>query len=1098
MIIRGQCTADDSAFFESRIRPLLVRRCYACHSVDAKQQGGLVLDSRSGWTIGGDNGPAIKPENPDDSLLIKAVRWNDEALQMPPRDGGGKLSDAEIADLEAWVKQGAFDPRTQVQGGGQQKSWEETFAERKQWWSLRPVQSQEVPVVEDARWSTTAIDRFLLSKMMSEGVAAAGDASPQTLIRRASLVLSGLPPSSEELARFVADYHQDPAAAYVALVDRLLESPQFGERFARHWLDVVRFTETHGNEWNYDVPFAWRYRDYVIRAFNQDVPYDQFVREHVAGDLLPHPRWNAAGDFNESVIGTAHYRFGELNHDSCVEFGFGIIGYDQLDNQLDALTKAFQATTVTCARCHDHKMDAISTQDYHALLGILRSSRPVLHTLDGPEVNAVGIAKLKAQKTDLRAELATAWRDDLPSIDAGKLQALVDGAKEKPPTLESPLYGWLKMSQLGEAGQELGDSWRALHTEYEQESMSRAEFNRTNFIPIADFREGAPDGWFTAGMGLRDGVGASGDFAVATEGDAAVKGLLSKGLFTFAVSDKLNGALRSPTIDRKASNLSLEVVGGRSSFSRMVFNNCQLNYTHQQSLHYDDWTWVTIKYDENTEQLHPYLEFGTFWESPKFPDPIAILSKDTENQRQPWAVHAQNPRTWWGVRRVVMHDGEQPPKDEMAYLGRLYLSDAPTTQSELADKYRRIAGEAVDAFASNQASDDDVRWLDWFLKSGLLSNRADATPRLNELITRYRDVERDQISSPRVTPGMADEGPGFSQPVLISGEPNRPGETVDRHYLTMLSDVETALPIEADYSSKNLAGSGRRIVAEQMASPANSLTARVMVNRIWQWVYGRGLVRTVDDFGHMGEQPSHPELLDHLAAQFVAKQWSTKWLVRELLLTQAFRTAGAPTESARERDPENILLSHYPARRAEAEVIRDSVLAVSGRLDGAMYGPSVHPFREQADPEKRLYVGPLDGDGRRSIYIKFQLMEAPRFLRAFNLPGGKVTQGRRDVSNVPAQSLAMLNDPFVWAMADAWAARLVLDGCATPYDRVDAMFLSSLGRAASESERVRFVETIRTFAQRHDVTADSLMTSQIVWKEAAHTVFNFKEFIFIP
>jgi hypothetical protein len=293
-------------------------------------------------------------------------------------------------------------------------------------------------------------------------------------------------------------------------------------------------------------------------------------------------------------------------------------------------------------------------------------------------------------------------------------------------------------------------------------------------------------------------------------------------------------------------------------------------------------------------------------------------------------------------------------------------------------------------------------------------------------------------------------------------------------------------------------GSGRRELAELIASADSPLTSRVMVNRLWQWVFGRGLVATPDDFGHLGEKPSHPELLDYLAARFVAEGWSMKKVIRTLVMSRAFQSDAAPSAEAQQRDPLNVWLSHYPARRAEAEAIRDNILAVSGRLDGRLYGPSIHPFRETADPDKRLFTGPLDGEGRRSIYLKFQLMESTRFLSAFNLPGGKVTQGRRDTSNAPAQSLALLNDPFVLAMADYWAGRLVTDGRTSVADRVDTLFRDALGRAPTKLDRENTVAAVRRLAAAHGVAEPDLLASRAVWKDAAHMMFNLKEFIFIP
>ena len=974
---------------------------------------------------------------------------------------------------------------TVVAASTKQKNWDEAYAQRKLWWSLQPLKVVAPPLVEDAAWAGRAADRFLRNRMTAEGVTPAPPADQETLLRRATLVLTGLPPRSEDLAGFLAASRQSPAAAYAVMVERLLASPQFGEHFARHWMDVVRFTETHGNEWNYDVAYAWRYRDYLIRAFNDDVPFDQLVREHVAGDLLPDPRWNGTGKFNESAIGTAFYRFGEVNHDSCVQFG--IIGYDIVDNQLDTLTKAFQATTVACARCHDHKMDAVSTRDYHALLGVLRSSRSVQRTLDGPEVNHAAMVTLQDLKQSLRAELAAIWKKEAGELKAGPLQKLAEAAGEKMPPIDSPLHAWYAACKTDAA--KVSETWARLAADHPKESAERSEFNRTQFESLADFRTGIPQDWKSDGMGLRVPIASGGDFTVATEGDAAVKSILGSGVFTHALSDKLNGALRSPTLKRARKKVSFEIMGGRFSLARLVFNNCQLNYNHQHSLHHDDWSWVTVDFAENTDALLPYAELLTFWDNPKFPDPLGTLGKDTENQRGPFAEHSQNPRTWWGIRRIVVHDCTETPRKELTHLQRLYMPPLPTTTEEAALRYSGIAAGAVEAFAAGRATDDDVLWLDWFLKNGILSNKLEATPRLAQLTAQYREVENKQISLPTVMPGLADESEAIAQPVLLRGDYTKTGESVPPGYVRAITPVDSFL---------NSKGSGRRELAGIISSPGNPLTARVMVNRIWQWIFGAGLVGTPDDFGHLGALPSHPELLDHLAAQFMADGWSVKKLVRSLVLSRAFQSASAPNAEARLRDPENALLSHYTARRMEAESIRDAMLEVSGRMNAKMFGPSVQPYREKADPEKRLFAGPLDGEGRRSLYIKFQLMESARFLNAFNLPGGKVTQGRREDSNVPAQSLAMLNDPLVLAMADHWAGEIFKDGCASMDERITGMFRRALGRTPNDSERERFVAAVRSLAGSRGGDEVPLMTQRTLWKDAAHAMFNLSEFIFIP
>jgi hypothetical protein len=418
----------------------------------------------------------------------------------------------------------------------------------------------------------------------------------------------------------------------------------------------------------------------------------------------------------------------------------------------------------------------------------------------------------------------------------------------------------------------------------------------------------------------------------------------------------------------------------------------------------------------------------------------------------------------------------------------LLKGDPPRSVDELAARYATVAAEAIDRFAMNQASDDDALWLNWLVRSGVISNRSQSSPRLAELMARYREIE-SQLPRPTTFPGLADESEPVSQPVFARGDFQKPREAVERGYLRMLAPEEISVARTS---------SGRRELAEVIASPANPLTARVMVNRIWQWIYGAGLVETPDDFGHLGEIPKHPELLDYLADRFVSEGWSVKKLVRELVLTRAFQSAGRPTESARRLDPENHAFSHYSSRGAEAEVIRDNLLAVAGRLNLQMYGPSVHPYRASPDNEKRLFAGPLDGDGRRSLYIKFQLMEQPAFLRAFNLPGGKVVEGRRGSTHTVEQSLAMLNDPLVLLLADHWAEQLITQRAESVANRIRMMFRLALSREPTDVELRRFVEAVEEFGRVRGQGDAELLSSREVWQEVAHTIFNLQEFRFIP
>ncbi len=393
-----------------------------------------------------------------------------------------------------------------------------------------------------------------------------------------------------------------------------------------------------------------------------------------------------------------------------------------------------------------------------------------------------------------------------------------------------------------------------------------------------------------------------------------------------------------------------------------------------------------------------------------------------------------------------------------------------------------------------------------------MSNHPAASPRVEKLVAEYRRIEA-LLTSPRIVPGLADCGAGIDQPVFVRGDCTKPGEPAPRRFLEVLSTPSQRF---------NGPGSGRLELAERIASPDNPLTARVMVNRVWHHLFGAGLVRTVDDFGHVGDLPSHPELLDYLAAEFIespisplgrraggegqakpsSQAWSLKRLIRTLVLTRTFQMAHRPNKGAeaviRAADPANRLLHHYPARRLEAEAIRDSILAVSGRLDRTLFGTSIQPYRQQEYPDRRLFAGPLDGHGRRSVYIKNNLMESPSFLGVFNFPGGKFAQGRRDVTNVPAQALALLNDPFVHAQAEVWAERLVARRDMTVAARVEHMFAAALGRAPSAAERERFVDAAGQLATDGATRRADVLTRRDVWKDLAHAVFNLAEFCYVP
>ena len=1094
----GKLDPQAIEFFERQVRPVLAQQCFSCHG-PSQQVSSLRLDSRNHMLKGGSKGPAIVAGRAAESLLVKAIRH--EGLKMPM---GGKLKEEEIAAIEKWINLGAPWPAKAAQGAlgpGDPGFYEKITKEH---WAFQPVHEPNPPTVKDKSWSDHPVDRFILAALEEAELNPSSLADRRTLVRRLSFVLTGLPPTPLEAELFVRDPSPD---AYERLVDRLLASPHFGEHWARYWMDVMRFAETFGNDWNYELHGAWIYRDYLIRAFNQDIPFDQFIREHFAGDLLENPRINREEGINESEIGTAFFRLGEQGHDDCVFFRE--VRTDVVDNQIDTLGKAFQGLTIACARCHDHKLDPIPTTDYYALYGVLTSSRLVMRTADLPEVHTAVKQQLREMKPRIRAELARqwiresetipryllaahrAWKDlppeveDLSELSLDRLQAWLSLLEKPTPEMEDPLYPWIHSAQT-DSGIHASE-WRKLAARYDEEGRSRGEFNRRNFQPFGDFETGRFEGWHADGKVLTEGVSPSGDFAVANSGPRAVTGVFPVGIYTHRLSERLNGALRSPYVPKDKKFVSIRVLGGNLGARRAILDNCMLSEGYEV-LDQDSLAWVRIPNRHDQKELPFYVELVTKPENPRIPDRPGRLEASAEQ--------LASPHSYFGIARAVVHEIDETPKDELKHMSRLFTDKAPADLSALARHYATVARHALHRWAEGRASDEDARWVGWLLQNGLLTNSKGLSPELRALIEEYRAVE-SRIVPPRVFHGMADLDAGYDFPVLPGGDAKHPGKSVPRGFLRLISKSEDGFKVS---------GSGRRELAELIAAPDNPLTARVMVNRVWQRLFGRGIVATADYFGTYGEPPSHPELLDYLAARFVRDGWSLKKHIRFLVLSKTFQQSSRSSPEATPIDPLNRLLARYPVRRLDAESVRDNILAVSGRLDRTLYGPSIHPYREQPKPYRKLLGGPLDGKGRRSIYLKVTRHEGPRFLEIFDFPNPAVARGTRDVTNVPTQALALLNDPFVVDQAGVWADRL-LTRTASIEARIESMFRNALGRAPHASERERFRGLAEELAMHHKKDdeketpdkepADPVLANRDVWKDVAHAVFNLKEFIYI-
>ena len=864
-------------------------------------------------------------------------------------------------------------------------------------------------------------------------------------------MLTGLLPEPEVVRAFEKDPTHE---AYARLVDRYLESPHFGERWARHWMDVVRFAETWGYEWNHLIRDAWRYRDYLIRAFNADVPFDQLIREHVAGDLLEEPRSNERLGLNESMIGTAFYRFGETGHDDCVLYPE--ISLDVMDNQIDTLTKAFQALTVSCSRCHDHKMDNIPQADYYALLGIMASSRQVIHTLDLPNRQKAAKARLRELKRSIRKELSALWHREIQAMTG---EGLDRAAGEAAANVEHPLFAWQRLRGVS-AGQ-WEEKWAQARATLQQEKDARSMWNREHYVTFADFG-GKNDellrDWGIEGLATEDGEAflSDGAFSVLPDGEHVIVRLLQSGFYSHGLSQKLNAALRSPLLPEKWNFVSFHGMGERNSVCRTVIANCSLPYFHTHRFNSANLSWKTINLAHvRKSALLPFkssLEWATVLDDQGYP---VLNLPDAEYQKT-----LTDPRSYFGVTQVVFHDVSGPPRPELDAQARLFDLE-PSGREQLLRGYRGLLERSRERWEKGEADSPDVFWLNAFIESGLLGRSLESSEALGKLTKKYRKIER-ALEEPRRIVGLADQDAGFDAPLLERGEAHSPGKKIDRKFLTSLEPLIRHKPEHR--------GSGRRRIAEMIASPENPLTARVFVNRLWHSLFGHGIVRSVDDFGKLGEPPSHPELLDYLARRFVGSGWSIKEMVREIVLSDAFRQSSRSTGLGVARDPENRLLHRYPSRRLEAEAIRDAMLQVSCSLDPTLFGPSIDPHRREVVDRRKLYSGPLDGKGRRSIYLKVTRMGASGLLELFNFPDPSMTRGNRDATNIPSQALGLLNHPFVRQQAERCAGGLNLGAADTFERRLERLFMVLFSRPPTKNE---WTEYASYFKELEEAGGDS-------------------------
>jgi Protein of unknown function (DUF1553)/Protein of unknown function (DUF1549)/Planctomycete cytochrome C len=925
-------TKEGVEFFERYIRPVLVERCYECHSTQApKVKGKLLLDSQPGIAKGGASGPVLVPGDVEKSPLIQAIRWTDADFAMPPK---GKLSPQQIEKFEQWVKMGAPDPRTKPTSGSPKTTTALDLDAGRKWWAFRPVTQTATPLAKQSAWVKKKIDFFVLQELEAKQLAPSPAADPRTLIQRVYLDLIGLRPSYEQTEAFAKDPSDQ---AFAQIVDQLLASPQYGQRWGRYWLDVARYGEDNptSEATNRPYPFAWRYRDWVIDAVNRDVPYNQFVTLQLAADLMPKtPRSDLAAT-GFLGAGPIYHKDGRLSKDVIEN-----LYMDDWDERVDVVSRGVLGLTVACARCHDHKYDAIAQADYYGLYGVFASSEePVdLPLLDrsaaGPGAREFR-KKFAAKEHAFQEHVDKQFHEQTETARRRVGDYLLAVATTRPdPNEDAVFFMSLSPNQLRP---QIVGRWRRY--------VARRS---TSADPV---------------------FGPWGDFMRLSDEDFVSK---------------------APAVTQRWLGFSRGTAPG------------QLNPLVAEAL--------------ATADVHAKAD-------------VAKLYGDA----------------FLKAYAAFKHD---PPKDGAA---------DDTARRQLLEVLTGSEGPA------------------WFPRSNAYLYMS----RVERDHYHHLQLELDLVAvKSRIVPPRAmvvnDAANLCSPRIFVRGNAAQPGEYVPRQFLRVLA---------GDHQRPFTHGSGRLDLARAIASRDNPLTARVFVNRVWMHHFGEPLVQSPSDFGVRAVPPTNPELLDYLAWTFMADNWSIKNLHRQIVLSAAYQQASADRPAYRRIDPENRLLWRFNRQRLDMEAMRDSMLAVSGRLDPTLFGRAVD-----------IVGDPLCN--RRTIYGLVDRQHLPGFHRAFDFANPDQSAERRPLTTVPQQALFAMNSPFMLEQARSLAGRPQVAGKLSPGDRVESLYQIVLARRADEAETelaLRFVAAAEADASR----AGDPKAKLDPWAQYAQVLLASNEFLYV-
>ncbi len=915
LLSQGQTASpQQQEFFEKRVRPILVSRCQTCHNPKAGKAG-LDLTSAAGFRKGTDTGPAVVPGDVEHSRILQVVGYL-ERVKMPPT---GKISDQEISTLREWVALGATWPSGPNEAALVDSNKKGYSQAQKDFWSFRPLVKAAFPAVKNEAWIRSPMDRFILASLEARQLSPSVPADKFTLLRRASLDLTGLPPSEAETQAFLSDSTPN---AFAKVIDHLLASPRYGEKWGRHWLDVARYADSTGADEDYRYPHAWRYRDYVIEAFNHDLPYDQFIREQIAGDLLPPlpgEKVNTRG-----IIATGFLALGPklvAEQDKVKMF------YDIVDEQIDVTGKTFLGLTISCARCHDHKFDPVSTKDYYSLASIFASTKQ-LSQIEGT-VSKLYFAPLVAK------DIAAEYENHEKKV----------AAKQR-----------------------------------EIDDLIAMEARRYS-------TECAP---------------------------SMVKYMVAAQKVYVAKEDLANVA--------KEASLDVE------QLERWV---AYLTPTKERRAHLERWYKADNDQLANVAALHQ-SEF--------------VAEAVRRNALQD---------AWRAQSSAAIAKGEKPPPmpNFMAGINRFY-SEVGGSKGPLT-----LPAKEPERFYS-----EDVRQRMAVLNTELAKIKAAAPP------------------EPPFACGVSEDQP-VAQHVFLRGNPDSKGELVSKQFPVILAG-EVQQPVQK--------GSGRLELGNWLSDPTNPLPARVMVNRIWQGHFGQGLVRTPSNFGLAGERPSHRELLDWLAAEFIAQGWSIKKMHRMMMLSSSYQMSADISLESREKDPDNRLLSRFPIRRKTVEEIRDSLLLIDGSLDLTMGGTlqsgegtdkEFSDGRKSADP---------DSTKRRTVYLPLRRSNLSSLFNLFDFGDATTSTETRSETNVAPQALYMMNSKFVATLSGVLAKQLLGSGNSDE-QRVEQAWVKVLGHGPNAEELRNGLQYVAEFPAPKANDERQILA----WSSYCRSLISSNDFIYV-